>query len=295
MYFYSPLLLVLIPACRRFFCLLYTVRPLAWKILDSFGHTSQFHHFSFSSLLTPCRSSTFDIHCSLFELATSGCVSLLKLTLHSSTYLGAMASGAAARSSCGFLLVVTTAAFVACQSEAFSVPNNNSNTNCQSLSGNKVARSSSQLFQRRPENPITSLFSDMASSILTSGKSADFDVRGLSRKLKSVAAASWDEIRANLESKQTSEEKAFRSNVEKGIGRASPLNKIRLFDESNTEKDIRVTLYRDHASWCPYCQKVWMTLEEKKIPYRIEKVNMRCYGDKTREFLSLQPNGNIVR
>jgi hypothetical protein len=25
----------------------------------------------------------------------------------------------------------------------------------------------------------------------------------------------------------------------------------------------------------PYCQKIWLTLEEKKIPYRIEKINMR--------------------
>ena len=29
----------------------------------------------------------------------------------------------------------------------------------------------------------------------------------------------------------------------------------------------------------PYCQKVWLTLEEKKIPYRIEKVNMRVSAD----------------
>lgn len=37
-------------------------------------------------------------------------------------------------------------------------------------------------------------------------------------------------------------------------------------------------LYRDHAAWCPYCQKVWLQLEEKRIPYVIEKINMRCYG-----------------
>lgn len=36
-----------------------------------------------------------------------------------------------------------------------------------------------------------------------------------------------------------------------------------------------------------------MTLEEKKIPYRIEKVNMRCYGDKPPEFTRLQPSGQI--
>ena len=43
----------------------------------------------------------------------------------------------------------------------------------------------------------------------------------------------------------------------------------------------------------PYCQKVWFTLEEKKIPYKVEKVNMNCYGDKPRSFLQIQPNGQI--
>lgn len=115
----------------------------------------------------------------------------------------------------------------------------------------------------------------------------------LDSKLNSMGVSSWNDIRSDLESKQTGEEKAFRSNVEKGIGRASPLNKIRLYDETNQEKDIRVTFYRDHASWCPYCQKVWMFLEEKRIPYRVEKVNMRCYGEKPASFRNLQPSGAI--
>lgn len=29
-----------------------------------------------------------------------------------------------------------------------------------------------------------------------------------------------------------------------------------------------------------------MQLEEKRIPYTIEKINMRCYGDKPASFLS---------
>lgn len=28
-------------------------------------------------------------------------------------------------------------------------------------------------------------------------------------------------------------------------------------------------------AWCPYCQKVWLQLEEKRIPYKIEWINMR--------------------
>ena len=36
-----------------------------------------------------------------------------------------------------------------------------------------------------------------------------------------------------------------------------------------------------------------MTLEAKQIPYRVEKINMRCYGDKPASFLKLQPGGQI--
>ena len=50
-------------------------------------------------------------------------------------------------------------------------------------------------------------------------------------------------------------------------------------------------LARDHAAWCPYCQKVWLQLEEKRIPYIIEKINMRCYGDKPPSFMAKVPSG----
>lgn len=36
-----------------------------------------------------------------------------------------------------------------------------------------------------------------------------------------------------------------------------------------------------------------MTLEHKRIPYRIEKINMRCYGDKPSSFTRMQPSGAI--
>jgi glutathione S-transferase len=57
-----------------------------------------------------------------------------------------------------------------------------------------------------------------------------------------------------------------------------PQATLRLFGQ--TEADVRVTLYRDNHAWCPYCQKVWLWLEEKQIPYKIEKVTMFCYGKK---------------
>ena len=66
---------------------------------------------------------------------------------------------------------------------------------------------------------------------------------------------------------------------------------LRLFGQS--EADVRVTLYRDNHAWCPYCQKVWLWLEEKQIPYRIRKVTMFCYGEKEHWYKQLVPSGML--
>ncbi len=64
---------------------------------------------------------------------------------------------------------------------------------------------------------------------------------------------------------------------------------IRLFGQE--KNDIRVTLFRDNHAWCPYCQKVWLWLEWKKIPYQIQKATMRCYGKKESWYLKKVPSG----
>ncbi|MCX5931325.1 MAG: glutathione S-transferase family protein [Cyanobacteria bacterium] len=74
-------------------------------------------------------------------------------------------------------------------------------------------------------------------------------------------------------------------------GPASAQALLRLFGAS--EAQVRVTLFRDHHAWCPYCQKVWLWLEEKRIPYRIRKVTMFCYGEKERWFRQLVPSGML--
>ena len=67
--------------------------------------------------------------------------------------------------------------------------------------------------------------------------------------------------------------------------------RLRLF--GLTESDVRVTLYRDNHAWCPYCQKIWLWLEEKQIPYRIEKVTMFCYGEKESWYKRQVPSGML--
>jgi glutathione S-transferase len=66
---------------------------------------------------------------------------------------------------------------------------------------------------------------------------------------------------------------------------------LRLF--GSAESDVRVTLYRDNHAWCPYCQKIWLWLEEKQIPYRIEKVTMFCYGEKESWYKRKVPSGML--
>lgn len=67
--------------------------------------------------------------------------------------------------------------------------------------------------------------------------------------------------------------------------------RLRLFGQP--ELAVRVTLYRDNHAWCPYCQKVWLWLEEKQIPYRVEKVTMFCYGEKEAWYKRRVPSGML--
>lgn len=67
--------------------------------------------------------------------------------------------------------------------------------------------------------------------------------------------------------------------------------RLRLF--GHPESDVRVTLYRDKHAWCPYCQKIWLWLEEKQVPYRIEKVTMFCYGQKESWYKRKVPSGML--
>ena len=66
---------------------------------------------------------------------------------------------------------------------------------------------------------------------------------------------------------------------------------LRLFNKNKT--DAKLIFYRDRHAWCPYCQKIWLWLEFKKIPYKIEKINMFCYGEKEKWYLNKVISGKL--
>ncbi|KAJ1616252.1 glutathione S-transferase, partial [Pavlovales sp. CCMP2436] len=103
-------------------------------------------------------------------------------------------------------------------------------------------------------------------------------------------APSWDELKARLLKTPTGARLAVEDEARmRGGGPPHRASKLRLFGKQ--ESDVRITFYRDSAAWCPYCQKVWLQLEEKQIPYAVELINMRSYGDKPAEFLRRVPSG----
>ncbi|MEO6860296.1 MAG: glutathione S-transferase family protein, partial [Microcoleus sp.] len=95
-----------------------------------------------------------------------------------------------------------------------------------------------------------------------------------------IAPLSWTELEALTDFQ-----------IDRVNGPTNSQSRLRLFGQP--ESDVRVTLYRDNHAWCPYCQKIWLWLEEKQIPYRIEKVTMFCYGEKESWYKRKVPSGML--
>ena len=74
-------------------------------------------------------------------------------------------------------------------------------------------------------------------------------------------------------------------------GKTNSYASLRLFN--NKKSEVELILYRDRHAWCPYCQKIWLWLEFKKVPYIIKKVNMNCYGKKEDWYLQKVPSGKL--
>ena len=104
--------------------------------------------------------------------------------------------------------------------------------------------------------------------------------RQVPESLSPAAPLSWDQLQA-----------LALPEPDRVRGLTNAQAQLRLF--CCNESEVRVTLYRDHHAWCPYCQKVWLWLEERQIPYRIRKVTMNCYGDKEAWYRQRVPSGML--
>ncbi|XP_002989894.2 uncharacterized protein LOC9629978 [Selaginella moellendorffii] len=92
--------------------------------------------------------------------------------------------------------------------------------------------------------------------------------------------SSWEEL----------SEKVSRLPGYNAVAAAARLPNVQQRDFGDTSI-AQVVFYRDNSSWCPYCQRVWLQLEEKRIPYKVEKINMNCYGPKPAWYLEKVPSG----
>jgi glutathione S-transferase len=105
-------------------------------------------------------------------------------------------------------------------------------------------------------------------------------------------APSWEILNEVVRAEENVEERTNYDDELRGYGPANHRSNIRLFD-AHEGTVPEVVLFRDEAAWCPYCEKVWLQLEEKRIPYEVKKSALRCYGDKTPEHLRVNPSGML--
>ena len=81
------------------------------------------------------------------------------------------------------------------------------------------------------------------------------------------------------------------NDIDRVNGITNSYSNLRLF--GHKESDAKLIFYRDRHAWCPYCQKIWLWLELKQIPYKIKKINMFCYGKKEPWFLEKVRSGKL--
>ena len=106
------------------------------------------------------------------------------------------------------------------------------------------------------------------------------------------SAPQWSALRARAAATPTGARiEAERALQRDGGGPPHVSTRLRLFGAA--EDDVRVTLYRDDAAWCPYCQKAWLTLEELRIPHRVSTVPLNAYGYKPVWFSRLVDGGKL--
>ena len=61
-------------------------------------------------------------------------------------------------------------------------------------------------------------------------------------------------------------------------------------EENQEEVKPVITLYRDTNGWCPFCERVWVCVTAKKLPYRERLINLQ---DKPEWFKELVPTALV--
>ncbi|CAJ1953934.1 unnamed protein product [Cylindrotheca closterium] len=131
--------------------------------------------------------------------------------------------------------------------------------------------------------------SSFQQGVLHSRSSSSSSSSSMSSTSTATTVPSWETLQSDVG--ETPVGRALNEQIKlRADGKGSPhvQNKLRKFQ---SDADPQITLYRDHAGWCPYCQKTMLLIEEKQIPIKIGLVPMRSYGDKPREFLQKVPSG----
>jgi glutathione S-transferase len=145
--------------------------------------------------------------------------------------------------------------------------------------------SPTQSFQSPSSSPCVTIPSPFQATRVVSFASAKI----LAMSATATTVPSWVDLQDRVGS--TPVGKALKNEVElrkAGAGSAHVHSTLRKFGASD---EPQITFYRDHAGWCPYCQKTMLLIEEKQIPVKISLVPMRSYGDKPREFMQKVPSG----
>ncbi len=119
--------------------------------------------------------------------------------------------------------------------------------------------SSSQAFL----SPISQSHSNLSNSSFSQrGALSSVQQRTSSVSLLTMSAqstevsSSWDDLKISSAGQAVGS--AMNNEVElRKVGRGSShvQNTLRLYDTPEGEAPPKITLYRDHAGWCPYCQK----------------------------------------